>query len=786
MADVIDTVKDTVDNVASTAKDVARNIVTSPWMNESQMRQQYDPISPDGGPINVMFTEDSTITLMGNNYSERVDVKKGDQFYIIGRDNSAVTNTKDEFIIQDSQGRYASIHIDTNFNKMNPDTDKTYTSAGELARSQINGLGFVGNEKAYNKLVFDSDATIKNLKDQILNKEKQKIDLDFSNANTKYGEKIVVPDDRDVNVSAIQNRMEPTIWAYGLPPQWTKYVDPRVMGFTTCYASEGPQINVGLGRRYTAVTVSNPTILEIAPGFMKYSKWMDRDETFLDNLDDFKDGASESSVKALIASFDEHSGRFYKIMPCFMDQKYSMTDTSDKRFKFGGYISYVSYLMTIAAVFLSREEIQRTSGSTVVNTDTTFKKFTSNGASEDLPPLVDRIVPIPNSDYGKYRGINWQLYNKHSGYLTIGGTVGVVGGVGGASNTDTSSNAHGTAFDYMKFYLSGSTSATDSFSTNVEESMLGQLANTLNMAMKESAYWLDSLGGKLVSDLTTAASEIIDAVDLDGQKPLGGVFNVQEMLGGGKIVFPQIITDSKYGKSIECECTFASIYGDEEALFVNTIMPYMHLLAFVLPHQVRTSLEMYTFPFIVKAFCRGLFNVEMGAITSFSVQRGGSDNALWSFNGTAEIVTVNFEITPLINNLVMTSTQDGPGWLLKNNGLHEYMSAVTGFDARNDHFELAMDIWAAGLQQSIIAKKSNILTPLLQNEFINEGVQFVRRLNEVNASPMDLLGMVSQNVAEGVTNRFANPVVPANTNINDYDMTGQSQGLIGNKNLGGI
>lgn len=758
------------------------------WMTRDQLYSQYDVITPSNGPIEIMFTGDSKLNIMGNSSNVTINVKEKDSFYIVGRDNSARTNSVNEYIIRNSDGKYASVYLNTDYARVIDDDGNTYDNSAHSVQGQFsNKLGFL-DPKAFNTFVGDSQAVIDNIRNENRNSANRTVDFSFENNTTSFGERLVVPSASDMQVSVVQHRMEPTIWAYGLPPQWTKYVDPRVMGFTTCEGSgnQGPRINVGLGRKYTEVIVSNPTILEIAPGFMKYAKWILGNSQMIDHINDLNTGADESAVQSLVAEFDEHSSKFYKIVPCFNDSEYSMAGAlSSNDFKFGGYISYVTYLMVIAAVFLSREEVQRTTGSTSTGdlSQTTFKKFYSYGTSEDVEVLGDRKLPQNCGVIGGvYKRINWQYYNKHSGYLTIGGTI-IGGAFGGADNNDTSSNAHQTAFDYMKFYLSGSTSASDNFSTSVEDSMLGQLASTINMATKEAAYWLASPAGDVLSSITSAVQGAFDAITLNGSNPLSGIFNINEMLGGGKIVFPQIITDSKYGKSIECECTFASIYGDEEAMYINTIMPYMHLLAFVLPHQVRTSLEMYTFPFLVKAFCRGLFNVEMGAITNFSVQRGGSDNALWSFNGAAEIVTVNFEITPLINNLVMTSTYDGPGWLLKNSGLQEYMSAITAFDARNDNFDLGVEIYTSAFGASVRAKAANILTPLLQSEFVSAGSQVIRQLDVINNSPMDIV--------RSLWSEFTSPInsaqVPPNTNINDYDQTGQSQGLIGGNNniLGG-
>lgn len=718
------------------------------WM--SQPDKYYDIISMDD-PSNILFTKDATVVVYGkDNKQDQIEFKKGEGYKIVGRVNpvTTVNSSGYEYVIQNSDGKYGVITIYTNWTASEHAAD--YRTLGEYVNGEYafdfvtqksTEEGKLSDSDKFTLFVTDTDAKISNAKNEVTNNENtQEVTFTYENTLTAFNESVVYPI-ISLNESNTKTRMEPTIFSYGLPPQWTKYVDPRVMGFTTGGGEQNDiTIQVGLGRRYTAVTISNPTILEIAPGFMKYANWMNEDANFIENINKFKEDPGDNKLaSSLIASFDEHSSTFYTIKPCFGDQMYNMGKHNDRAYQFAGYISYVKYLMMIATIFLSRAEAQGENGAgNTTNMDAQYLKFRSNGTREVVAPLSQRKI-LSTANLGEnYAHFDWQNYNKRSGQLTIGGGI-VLGYVGGASNVDPSSNAKGEAFDYIKFYLSGSTTATDQFTTDIEDSMLGSLANTLNMAVKDAAYWIDSVAGDVLTTISSTADEIINAVKFDGENLLGGIFNIPEMIGGGKIVFPQIITTSKYGKSIECECTFPAIYGDEEAMLINTLTPYLHLLAFALPHQVKTSLEMYTFPFIVKAFCRGLFNVEMGAITGFNVQRGGSDNALWSFNGAAEIITVSFEITPLINNLVMTSARDGPGWLLKNKGLQEYMSAITAFDARNDQYELAWDILRAGFQETTVSKLQNILTPLLQNETVSSIVNFYRKISDTELSPGKML-----------------------------------------------
>ena len=728
-------------------------------------------IDKSPAPIYMRTMKDVNVQLYNNSTQGSLHTfSEGASIEIIGRRRGSA----DEYLIAVGKNKYAYMHLtSTDYYSTGNASSNAYTSPALYAASVNYGGAFEFGRIEKNvydsesKQFFDTkavdvesstehfnefmgslyaadnaDVNATTTVDAPNNDDVEGVDFDI--AVDSLGDKIVTPT-QSTSEMAAKVVLEPTIMSYGLPPQWTKYVDPRVTGFTAGVSNAGIDINIGglisaatnliqgnsslfnakigLGRRYTSVTISNPTILELAPGFMKYTNWL-KAENIVDNITKFRTSDGEAGAQELIAEFAERDGSFYTIKPCFANALYSMVDDNASRAnQFGGYMSYVNILMGIAAVFLSRSEVNSMKGSSVTDVDVTMKKYFSNGLVEEMPPLSKRVPPNMGSQ--QYSQLDWSLYDKRSGILTIGGVV--IGSAGGASNSDTSSNAHGTAFDYIKFYLSGSTTAQDQFQTSVEDSFLGQLANTLNTAVKEAAYWANSLGGGLLNDLAQGAQDIINAVKFDGGNPLQNVFAIPEMLGGAKLVFPQIITESRYGKSITCQCTFPAIYGDEEAIYVNTLRPYLHLLAFVLPHQVRTSLDMYTFPFIVKAFSRGLFNVEMGAITGFNVNRGGQDETLWSFNGASEVISVEFEITPLINQLVMSSAQDGPGWTLKNKGLQEYLSAISAFDARNDQFELALDIFRSVFSNYITAKISGFGTELLQKEWVSSVINLWRQ-----------------------------------------------------------
>ena len=735
--------KDWMDR-ATLAANVSKMYAVSDYTGQITL-ETCDP----GGVLNREYSvEIYTYDNDGNKIGKLETFKPGETIDVVGK----VPGSNNEYVVDNGQGKYAIIDFDTA-----DYAGKNYENAAMYVQSQHGGaFNFQGTSGVnFNEFIEGMSADSKqrenaNANSSSDNNTQTDDSTSFANAINAFGEQIVVPGSRDESVypadDAFKILLEPTVRSYGLPPQWTKYVDPRVGGF----ALTDIGTKVGLGRRYMGVTISNPTVLEIAPGFMKYTKWLTQDTDFLSKLNNFSETGDPTD---LVAIFEKNNSTFYTIQPCFSEKWYSMS--SSEKTKFAGYMSYVNVLMQVASIFLSKTEMQRNG----TLRDQTTIKYKSNGTYV-MKPVLHKRKP-PNYRNRTYDRADWTFFDKPTGHLTFFGFK--LGEFAGANHGDKSTNTNESAFDFIRFYLTGNTTATDEFQTSVEDSFLGGLANTVNAAMKETAYWLDSVGGNIVDSIITGAKDVINSVSLNGKNPLQGLSSmVDEMVGGGKLVFPKIITDSAYGKSIHCECTFPAIYGDEEAIYLNSLRGYLHLLAFVLPHQTKTSIEMYTYPFIVKAFCRGLFNVEMGAITSFSVQRGGTDNALWSFNGASENITVDFEITPLINNLVMTSSLDGPGWMLKNKGLQEYLSTIAAYDSRNDRFELGVDIFMAMWQSEWRAKGANIFSSLAQSSLVSSVINTGRIVQEVveDGGFVDIFGDATGNIMDyvkGMVTRYEQP-----------------------------
>lgn len=518
-----------------------------------------------------------------------------------------------------------------------------------------------------------------------------------ANVRDADGDIIVTPNITNSNTgqlaSTVNTELEAIVRSYGVPPQWTKHVDPRTVA---CTFTGGYPITARLGRRFIEVTLSNPTVIDIAPGYVYFNS-----KTLSDDASLFDSSGNGDGSDVLWNAIKNNHGSLFTIKPCFGSFSYGKTSKKTMH----GYMAYVNALMRIVSVYMSRRALNTSNG-----LHKYFHRDDPENSVEELPELKDRPMPIFGDVYRKF---DWEKYDE-SNWLVVGSAyIGYV-----SANEDK--------FQYIRFFSIEGTSSTDDFSTDVGETTIESTINgMLSGTLKDAAFLMGGIiGGEMGNDFGNVENAIEQAIN--GTSGLGSgaisslLHSVSAFATGGKLVFPQVISDCAYGKAMTVKCTFPAIYGDAEANYLNSIAPYIHVLAFCLPHQVHTSMDMYTYPFLVKAFSKGIFSCEMGVLTNLSVSRGGEDGELWSYDSNSTEISISFEIRPLISKLIMSSTLDGPGWVLKNQGLQEYLGGLCGVDLRNNKIEMAKELFATLFQGQSSAFFHNILNSVLANTFVGD------------------------------------------------------------------
>ena len=222
-------------------------------------------------------------------------------------------------------------------------------------------------------------------------------------------------------------------------------------------------------------------------------------------------------------------------------------------------------------------------------------------------------------------------------------------------------------------YIDDMTTIQDSISTSTTDSQLASTVNGFADQMKELRFIFGNESaaakiGEYAGKATTFLTGALDSLGVTGALT-GGLISdlsttgIQTVLEGGKILFPKIWGDSTFSRSYNFTLKLRSPDHDSISIFLNILVPYIHLLAMCLPQSITKgdaaySPNAYNSPFIVRAYAKGLFNIDLGMITDLSVTRGAESQ--WNDNGLPTQIDINITIEDLYSTLFITNpNQDG-------------------------------------------------------------------------------------------------------------------------------
>ena len=257
------------------------------------------------------------------------------------------------------------------------------------------------------------------------------------------------------------------------------------------------------------------------------------------------------------------------------------------------------------------------------------------------------------------------------------------------------------SYEYIHFFLMNeSTSKTEDFNTTKTPSVLAQYNDSMNSTVKNLRFLFNLGEGEakdaLLDDmekLTTAAANNTNSTLLSSFAGLASGY-----LKGGTLVLPEIIDDVSYSDSISAHLKFVSPYGDKLSCFLSTTIPSLALLNFVIPKQV--SRNMYTYPYIIKAYQQGWYNIDLAIVENLRIERGGPDNTSWSIDGIATEIDVTFDIVPLHSSMMSPSSTD-PFLFMSNTPLIQYLGNLCGLDLKSNLLSTKIELFDKMLKNAL-------------------------------------------------------------------------------------
>lgn len=250
----------------------------------------------------------------------------------------------------------------------------------------------------------------------------------------------------------------------------------------------------------------------------------------------------------------------------------------------------------------------------------------------------------------------------------------------------------------VAFYVDSDKQISESYSNTSDQSSIAGQVNGLSSYAQELQFLLGgssylSRSGK-IGEMANRMIESGDASNIETTnqfiddilgKGMGGIFsritsNVQTLVSGGKLIFPEIWRESSVGGgewevSLKLHCPNPTPFG----LYCDIMVPMIHCICLTAPRFATAN--GFTSPFLVRAFYKGMFNVDMGIITDLSISKGSEGS--WSREGIPTSVEITMRIKDLYQSF-MISREDT---IMNNIGLLDYMANMCGINPNET------DIW---------------------------------------------------------------------------------------------
>ena len=425
---------------------------------------------------------------------------------------------------------------------------------------------------------------------------------------------------------------------------------------------DGSNDNDALGRVYSEKILKTMPLLLITPGIPTFMAGFSEDQkkTLADQFFNKDENNPE-----LLDLTKEQSGKYYSL-------KYAYVD----------YFDYVNGMLRSAAVFL---EIHHT-----------------------------------KVDGKQLENYNW-LYDASSDDKNIWGQTGI-------------GKFLGPYVGSIAIYADCGTTVSDSFSNGTTQSQLSSTLNSLSDTGRELNFLVGNVGSATglqlnaltgLEDFQNNLPEVQEKIAelLGDNSVMGNILGkATTILAGGRLVFPEIWSDSSFGRSYNCSMRLVSPSGDKLSVYLNILVPIYHLLAMALP---RESLQQsYFSPFLLRCYYKGMFNIDMGIMTDLSITKGAE--AEWTVEGIPTVAEVQFSIKDLYETMYMSRAKDDRGFGLVSNITElDYIANSCGININDQEVTRAVRLW------SVLKLENGVSDTITSGFFGNIMQSFNQKLNDL-------------------------------------------------------
>ena len=440
---------------------------------------------------------------------------------------------------------------------------------------------------------------------------------------------------------------------FGMPYQYMPIADMRFSGINTSTENRNGSVDFNattiksLGVKYSEKIVTRMPLLIVVPGvadFMAGFAATDREKMLKSMISDMR-GVDESTfINSFTTTMKGTRASFYNMYPAWDD-----------------YYKYVNPLARAAAVFMGIGDREFVKGIQLKN---------MNWSDSDIKPKIFK-------DICSYRGA-------------------------------------------CGFYIQSANQISEDISTNTTQSALANKVNTLSDQGRELIFLSSSVDGALESVVSKSSKVVESVAGTAGNagatvagavtgtefvkkfEKSGGVVNaimsgISNTIAGSKMLFPELWQDSQFTRDYSFTVKLDSPDNDPLSLYLNIVLPLIHLICLAAPRSMGPTV--YASPFLVKAYYQGFFNVNMGIISSMSINKG--NEGAWTLKNIPTVVEVNVTIRDLFsNNLTISKSQNMDLNFITNTPLLDYVANLCGVNINEPDFSKVTTLYSILLENA--------------------------------------------------------------------------------------
>lgn len=534
--------------------------------------------------------------------------------------------------------------IDGTYIKMGQGS-KAYVKYYEVDRRQTGNIDHTRSSKAPT-IRQTSGTTI----DNKTNKKNTRSDYATYSVGETVDAATSVPMGNEVNITGNNPVANASMRLFGLPYQFNPACDIRYNNVSSI-----------VGREFVNKFFTDGPLMFITPGRARYTS--DKD--------------SQITAHSLISAAHDDLGPLKELISTARTKPLMFYEFEED---YTAYMRYVNMMCRTVAGFLElKDEILLGSRSVDFQTyDWRNYRWTDESYHSNTSVAVNKLVTSAKSVLNRL--ISTGNADVEQVSTSSSGTFPIQIDDGKSNGNIADLNQLGAKRQYVMFYVDPTTTCNESFSNSTSESDLQQKIDGLAAGARDFAFYAKSAGAEgAVDAVGNSVATLFGDGALNMGGPISNVFNKiisagSAVVRGENIVLPEIYQNSTYSKDYQIQIHLKTPYGDKLAVYLDVIVPMLHLLALVLPKQ--STANTYGSPFLIKAHVPGVFTCGLGIVTALQFDKARTEDA-WSVDGLPMEVDVTMTIKDLYTKMSMSPSNE-PLRFLNNSSLIEYLSNVAG------------------------------------------------------------------------------------------------------------